>query len=219
MGFGFSTRNHSWAVLAVSPHQHNYSSFQSSQAYEPLFAVRPTYVLAGEHRLVENSIALGQINCMLTLVALPFTWVVSHGIYCICIYSERQSAISRFRAQQASRFCSPLKLFVRPGRFKKSREPFDTARQQLEHASIAKREFTGVGFFTEFEIADDAPIRRDLPDATLGNVGAELSGLQHGAGFLLFIRGGVVTMLEGYTYADDQWPERIDEFRIFQTAA
>ena len=98
-------------------------------------------------------------------------------------------------------------------------EPFDTARQQLARASIIKREFTGVGFFTEFALAADAQVRRDLPDATLGNVGAELPSLQHGAGFLLFIRGGVVTMLEGFTYADDQWPERTDEFRVFKTAA
>jgi hypothetical protein len=114
---------------------------------------------------------------------------------------------------------TPLEKAVIGALLEKSGEPFDTARQQLEHARITKREFTGVGFFTEFAITDDAPIRRDLPDATLGNVGVEFPGVQHGAGFLLFIRGGVVTMLEGYTYAGDQWPERIDEFRVFQTAA
>jgi hypothetical protein len=114
---------------------------------------------------------------------------------------------------------TPLEKAVIAALLEKSGEPFDTARRQLEHASITKREFTGVGFFTEFAIADDAPVRKDLPDATLGNVGADLPGVQHGVGFLLFIRGGVVTMLEGYTYANDQWPERIDEFRVFQTAS
>jgi hypothetical protein len=114
---------------------------------------------------------------------------------------------------------TPLEKAVIGALLEKSGEPFDTAREQLEHASVTKREFTGVGFFTEFAIADHASIRRDLPDATLGNVRAELPGLEHGAGFLLFIRGGVVTMLEGYTYVDDQWPERIDEFRVFRTVA
>jgi len=42
----------------------------------------------------------------------------------------------------------------------KSGEPFDTARQQLAHASITKRELTGVGFFAEFTLPADAPVPR-----------------------------------------------------------
>jgi len=114
---------------------------------------------------------------------------------------------------------TPLEKAVIDALLQKSGEPFESIRQQLAHSSVTKREHTGVGFFTEFTLPADAPVRRDLPDATLGNVGAELPGVQHGAGFLLFIRGGVVTMFEGYTYVDDQWSERIDEFRVFQTAA
>jgi hypothetical protein len=114
---------------------------------------------------------------------------------------------------------TPLEKAVIDALLEQSGEPFDTARQQLAHVSITKRELTGVGFFTEFALPEDAPVRRDLPDATLGDVRAEIPSLQHGAGFLLFIRGGCITMLEGYTYADDQWPERADEFCVFKTAA
>jgi len=92
-------------------------------------------------------------------------------------------------------------------------EPFDTIRQQLAHATIVKRESTGVGFFTEFLVPSDTPVRRDLPDATIGDVGAQFPTLQRGAGFLLFIRGGVVTMLEGYTY-DEPWPKSTDQFTV-----
>lgn len=53
---------------------------------------------------------------------------------------------------------------------------------------------------------------------TIGEVGAEFPGLQHGAGFLLFIRGGVVTMLERYTY-DESWPESTDEFALHRHQA
>lgn len=95
-------------------------------------------------------------------------------------------------------------------------EPFDIIRQQLAHASVTKRVFTGVGFITDFFVPKDASIRRDLPDATLGDVGMEFPSLQHGAGFLLFIRNGVITMLEGYTY-DEPWPESIDGFRAFKS--
>ncbi len=96
---------------------------------------------------------------------------------------------------------------------------FDTMRQQLSLAAVAKREFTGVGFFTEFSLPADAPVRRDLPDATIGGVEASFPSVEHGAGFLLFVRSGVVNMLEGFTYGEDQWPQTTDGFRIFKTAA
>ena len=100
----------------------------------------------------------------------------------------------------------------------KQGEPFDTIRQQLVHATVTKREFTGVGFFTDFALPENAAVRRDLPDATIGDIGAEFPGLQHGAGFLLFIRGGTVSMLEGYTY-DESWPTSSDEFRVYRHEA
>ena len=83
------------------------------------------------------------------------------------------------------------------------------------HATVAKREFSGVGFFTEFALPADAPVRRDLADDAISDVGAEFPSLQHGAGFVLFIRSGVVTMLEGFTY-DEPWPESTDGFRLIR---
>jgi hypothetical protein len=97
----------------------------------------------------------------------------------------------------------------------KSGEPYVTIRQQLSHAVVANREFTGVGFFTNFTVPDGLSIRYDLPDMTIGDVGAELSNLKHGAGFLLFIRNGRVDFLEGFTY-DEPWPTKIDQFKVFR---
>jgi hypothetical protein len=113
---------------------------------------------------------------------------------------------------------TPLEQAVIDMLLEKQGEPFDTIRQQLSHATIAERRFTGAGFFTDFVIPTDAPVRRDLADMTIGDVGAEFPGLQHGAGFLLFIRGGVVSMLEGYTY-DESWPASTDEFTLHRHEA
>jgi len=113
---------------------------------------------------------------------------------------------------------TPLEKAVVDMLLQKRGEPFDTIRQQLAHASVTKREFTGVGFFTEFAVQADASVRRNLPDATIGDVGAKFPMLQHGAGFLLFIRDGVVSMLEGYTY-DEPWPASTDEFRVYRYQA
>jgi hypothetical protein len=108
---------------------------------------------------------------------------------------------------------TPLEKAVIDLLLDKEGEPYDTIRQQLAYAQISNRELTGVGFFTEFILPSDAPVRRDLSDLTLGDVGAVFPGLKHGAGFLLFIRGGVAAMLEGYTY-DESWPKCTDHFKV-----
>ena len=97
-------------------------------------------------------------------------------------------------------------------------EPFDTVREQLAHATVGKREFSGAGFFTDFVVPTDARVRRDLPPMEIGDVGAEVPGLQHGAGFLLFIRDSGVSMLEGFTY-DEPWPINTDEFKVHKQKA
>jgi hypothetical protein len=92
---------------------------------------------------------------------------------------------------------------------------FETIKQQLAAASVGRREFSGVGFFTDFIVPADATVKRDLPDMELTGVGAEFPNLAHGAGFVLFIREGVINMLEGFTY-DENWPEKTDAFKIFK---
>lgn len=86
-----------------------------------------------------------------------------------------------------------------------------TLRQQSTQARLAKREYTGVGFYCDLEVSSDAPTVQG--DFYLGDVCAELNGLAHGAGFVLYIRGGRLNMLEGYTY-DEQWPDRIRGFSL-----
>ncbi len=106
---------------------------------------------------------------------------------------------------------TPLEKAVLDALLDKPGEPFTTVQQQLAHVVVAQREFSGVGFFTNFTLPADAPVRRDLPSAEIGGVEAEFPNTQHGAGFLLFIRDGVVSWLEGFTY-DEPWPACIDEF-------
>lgn len=86
-----------------------------------------------------------------------------------------------------------------------------TLREQSERARLARRECTGVGFFCEFEVDSNAPMVQG--DSSIGDVHAELEGLAHGAGFMLFVRGGRLSILEGYTY-DEPWPKQIRGFSL-----
>jgi hypothetical protein len=84
-------------------------------------------------------------------------------------------------------------------------------RRQMEHVSVAGRETTGVGFFCDLSVDDGCPtVDRDFH---LGDVHAEIEGLAHGAGFVLFVRGGRLSLLEGFSY-DEPWPDTVRSFSL-----
>ncbi len=66
-------------------------------------------------------------------------------------------------------------------------------REQLEATVVVNREMTGVGFFTTFAASDDVR-RADDRSFKLDDVVANISGLAHGAGFLLYVEHGVLHM-------------------------
>ena len=90
----------------------------------------------------------------------------------------------------------------------------DALRRQFDACRVASREFTGHGFFSTLVVADGveaAPVT--LRQLDLGDVTATIDGLEHGAGFVLFVRDGVLHMLEGFAY-DEPWPSAIGRFEI-----
>jgi hypothetical protein len=84
-------------------------------------------------------------------------------------------------------------------------------RKQIPQLSVVSREFSGVGFFTDVSVLT----RHDaVPESlTFGDVEATIEGLRNGAGFVLFVRAGAISMLEGYTY-DEPWPETVGSFSL-----
>jgi hypothetical protein len=89
-------------------------------------------------------------------------------------------------------------------------------RPQVDHARVTERELTGVGFFCSLEIPAHVPPAPGSSNVHIGDVHADIEGLAHGAGFVLFIRDGRLSMLEGYTF-DEPWPRDIGEFRLTYT--
>jgi hypothetical protein len=63
---------------------------------------------------------------------------------------------------------------------------------------------TGAGFYAELAVRPDAPLAEPL-EITGGNANIQLSSAKHGAGCVVFVRGGRLATLEGYTF-DDAWP-------------
>ncbi len=82
----------------------------------------------------------------------------------------------------------------------------DALRSQADVAAVKDRELSGVGFFTRFDVPEEAKRVPGGKSFHLGDVAAECEPLRHGAGFVLFVRDGTIDMLEGYTF-DEPWPE------------
>jgi len=85
-------------------------------------------------------------------------------------------------------------------------------QRQLELCIVEKREFTAFGFYTTLIVSQSIPKIEGL-DIKFGDVIGFIPGLSSGAGFLLYVKDGVLDMLEGYSY-DEPWPSSIDVFNL-----
>lgn len=79
-------------------------------------------------------------------------------------------------------------------------------RAQLAGLEIKTRQSTPNGFVTRLRVLEDHPRVKSTGDFQIGDVFAEVDGLAHGAGFVLFVRRGALDVLEGYTH-EEPWPE------------
>ena len=79
-------------------------------------------------------------------------------------------------------------------------------RKQFSKATVSKRQFTGGGFFTNFDIPSTCPRLKRKDPITITDVSAAMPDLKHGAGFVLFIEKGAMNCLEGFCY-DESWPD------------
>lgn len=81
-------------------------------------------------------------------------------------------------------------------------------RKQYRVAEVISEEKSEVGFFVKFHVEK---YQMDLPNYRqtfqIGDVGGMLNGIEEAVGFVLFIKDGVIEMLEGYTCAIEKWPQ------------
>ena len=83
---------------------------------------------------------------------------------------------------------------------------------QADHLKVSSREMTGVGFFTRLVVEGTDTITSG-PSFKLGDVNGTADNVQHGLGFLLYVKNGVLSALEGYTY-DEPWPDELHGLKL-----
>jgi len=95
-----------------------------------------------------------------------------------------------------------LELAALHSMFSEQPELASYLERQLSVATVAKRENTGVGFFTTVSVPPAAdPVGRSEP--LRGETHARIPGLEHGLGFVLFLNDGRIETLEGFTYGSE----------------
>lgn len=72
--------------------------------------------------------------------------------------------------------------------------------RQLSTATVTERENSGRGFFTTIAVADDAH-RVNSPPVLGYETHAHVNGMEYGLGFVLFVKDGALSLLEGYALA------------------
>jgi hypothetical protein len=85
----------------------------------------------------------------------------------------------------------------------------------FENVAVVGREFTGVGFLTEFEPSQELKLFADGVSLRWGKVGARLNAAKLETAYVVYVDNGYLTTIEGYTYGDD-WPESIASFALYE---
>jgi hypothetical protein len=72
----------------------------------------------------------------------------------------------------------------------------EALRQQIDTAQVANFKNSGAGFFSDLVVATDAPLLTEKSplDGAYGSV----VGIEHGMGFIVFLKDGRLSMIEGY---------------------
>src|SRR2546427_8987106 len=99
---------------------------------------------------------------------------------------------------------TPLEHDVIATLIEASHPVMDALREQLAVCRAGAREVTTAGSYTGLVVPPEirrAPVDRLM----LVDIHADVAGLQHGAGFILWVECGVVTRLGTFTYGDP-WP-------------
>ncbi|MCJ8337088.1 MAG: hypothetical protein MJK10_01330 [Pseudomonadales bacterium] len=88
-------------------------------------------------------------------------------------------------------------------------------KAQLDLVSVENRKLSGVGFFTNLVVPQSckASATNSSLEFRIGDVHADIEGLDFGAGFILYVEDGIIKMLEAYSY-DEPWPLTIDFFKL-----
>lgn len=79
-------------------------------------------------------------------------------------------------------------------------------REQYTVAKVVSIERSDVGFFVHFSLKGRDDLSISNKSFQIGDVDGNINGITGAVGFILYVKNGFISMLEGYTNAVDKWP-------------
>lgn len=79
---------------------------------------------------------------------------------------------------------------------------------QFEKSVVQKREVSTYGFSTYYTVTAPEEALGNNENLQLGKSQWKISGLLHGSDYILWIKNGLITCLEGFSY-NELWPDEI----------
>ena len=79
---------------------------------------------------------------------------------------------------------------------------------QFEKITEQKREFSTYGFSTHYAVTSAEETLGNNKNLQLGKCQWNINGLQHGSDYILWIKNGLISCLEGFSY-NEPWPDEI----------
>ena len=84
----------------------------------------------------------------------------------------------------------------------------------FDSVAVQSREYTHVGFLTDFERSNELILFPRDTSLRWGGVGARLNSTKIETGYLVYVDNGYLTAVEGYTYGDE-WPLAIEHYELY----
>lgn len=82
--------------------------------------------------------------------------------------------------------------------------------------NVKSRSMSGVGFLTEFEPSAELKLFDEKTSLRWGEVGARLNAVRIETGYLVYVDGGQITAVEGFTYSGQEWPSQVDTIEWYE---
>lgn len=79
---------------------------------------------------------------------------------------------------------------------------------QFEKITVQKREFSTYGFSTYYTVTAREETLGDNVNLQLGKHQWNINGLAHGSDYIFWIKNGLISCLEGFSY-NEPWPNEI----------
>ena len=79
---------------------------------------------------------------------------------------------------------------------------------QLEKIAVQKREFSTYGFSTHYAVIALEEALENDENLQLGKCQWNINGLRYGSDYILWIKNGLISYLEGFSY-NEPWPDEI----------